>query len=69
MSTVSPMPIDPELAKRLRTVRKKIDKSLEERDRLIAEAIGAGGSLREVGQLIGLSHTRVRQIAEGQSSE
>ena len=69
MSTVSPMPIDPDLAKRLRAVRAKIDKNLEERDQLIAQAIGDGGSLREVGQLIGLSHTRVRQIAEGQSSE
>ena len=38
---------------------------LSERDEMIREAVAAGGSLREVGELIGLSHMAVKFIAHG----
>ncbi len=38
-----------------------------ERDRLIKEAVQEGGTLREVGEAAGLSHTAVKFIAKGRS--
>lgn len=69
MTTLTPVPIDPELAKQLQRVRVRLDRDLQERDNLVARAVRDGGSLREVGELVGLSHTRVRQIAEAVSLE
>ena len=64
MSTVSPMPIDPDLAKRLRQAAAKQDEWLDERDRLIVEALDAGASLREVARLVGLSGPGVMKIRD-----
>ena len=70
MSTVSPMPIDPDLAKRIEKNRTAIDgledtqaSLLNERDELIRKAVADGASLREVAALVGLSHTQVANIS------
>lgn len=69
MTTVLRVSIEPELARKLRAVRSRLDRDTIERNALIAQAVANGGSLREVGELVGLSHTRVRQIADAQPSE
>ncbi|MGA8218417.1 MAG: hypothetical protein WB771_07610, partial [Solirubrobacterales bacterium] len=38
-----------------------------ERDRLIREAVAAGGSYREVAGALGLSHSRIQQIVNSTS--
>lgn len=43
----------------------RVRAAVEKRDRLIREAVAAGGSLREVGAAVGLSHTAVKFIAHG----
>lgn len=68
MSTLTPMSIDPGLAKRLRQSVTQLDEAKTRRNRLIAEAVASGGSLREVGALVDLSHTQVRHICELESS-
>lgn len=64
VTTVPPVPIPEELQKRLAAVgraQRFIDKN---RDALIVEAAEDGGSLREIAELVGLSHTGVRKIIE-----
>lgn len=57
--------ISDEMKRSLRTAGKNIEKWTAERDRLIKEAVAAGGSLREVGEAVGLTHTAVSFIAHG----
>lgn len=57
--------IEPDLARKLRIAGAKVAASTIARDQLIREAIAAGGSLREVGAAVGLSHTAVKFIAHG----
>lgn len=57
-----------ETKKGLRTAGRKVAEWTEERDRLIKRAVKEGGSLREVGEIAGLSHTAVKFIAHGRSS-
>lgn len=62
VATVPAVPLPEELQKRLAAVgraQRFIDKN---RDALIVEAAEAGGSLREIAELVGLSHTGVRKI-------
>jgi DNA-binding protein H-NS len=54
-----------ETRRKLQAAGRKQQKATEERDRLIAEAVEAGGSLREVGNAVGLSHMAVKYIAKG----
>lgn len=68
MTTVQNMPIDPELARRLRASATNLERARERRNQLIAQAVAEGGSLREVGALVGLSHTQVRHISETEAS-
>lgn len=63
-TTLPPMLTD-NMAKALRKAGAEVEKWTAERDRLITEAVAAGGSLREVGQAAGLSHTAVKFIAHG----
>ncbi len=63
-TTLPPM-LAPELQKALRKAGREVEKWTAERDRLIKEAVTAGGSLREVGESVGLSHTAVKFIAHG----
>lgn len=59
------MPITDDTRKALRTAGRKVSEWTEERDRLIKAAIKEGGSLREVGEVAGLSHMAVKFIAHG----
>lgn len=63
-TTLPPM-IDPDTRKALVTAGRKVAEWTAERDRLIKEAVAAGGSLREVGDAAGISHTAVKFIAHG----
>lgn len=56
------VPIDPALAKRVRAVAQAAERKRQERDQLILEAHEAGASLREIGELVGLSHVGVMKI-------
>ncbi len=59
------MTLEPDLARKLRTAGQKVAEWTTERDRLIKDAVTAGGSLREVGEAAGISHTAVKFIAKG----
>lgn len=63
--TVPVVTIDPDLAKDLRIAGRQVDRWTAKRDALITQLVAAGGSLRDVGELAGLSHTAVRYIATG----
>ena len=69
MSTVSPMAVPPDLAKKLQQSVSQLERSKARRNQLIAEAVAAGGSLREVGGLAGLSHTQVRHICDTEETD
>lgn len=56
------MTVTPDLAEKLRRAAGKASRWTEERDRLIHEARKSGGSLREIADMVGLSHTSVRLI-------
>lgn len=64
-TTLPTMALDPQLARTLRTAGQKVAEWTAERDRLVKEAVAAGGSLREVGAAAGVSHTAVKFIAHG----
>ena len=63
MSTV-PAVLTPETQKALRRAGQKATSATQERDRLIREALAAGGSLREIGDAVGLSHQAVKLIGQ-----
>lgn len=65
METTLPTVIEDEKRKELRQAGKQVRVWTEKRDELIREAIAAGGSLREVGEAVGMSHTAVKFIAHG----
>lgn len=64
-TTLSSVSLDPDLARKLTTAGRKVTEWTAERDRLIKEAVAAGGSLREVGASAGITHTAVKFIAHG----
>lgn len=59
-----PRMIEPTLHKALSTAGGKVRTWTQERDRLIRQAKGDGASLREIAEVVGLSHTAVKLIAE-----
>ena len=61
-TSVPAVSVDPALAKKLSRTAKRVRDITAERDRLISEAIHAGGSLREVAELVELSHTAISKI-------
>lgn len=63
-TTLPPM-LTPEMERKLRTAGQKVAEWTAERDRIVKEAVAAGGSLREVGAAAGISHTAVKFIAHG----
>lgn len=62
MPSLAAMPVESDLARQLRRVARRITDATDERDRLIIAAVAAGGSLREVGALVGLTHAGVKDI-------
>jgi hypothetical protein len=63
-TTLPPM-LTPEMERALRTAGRKVAEWTAERDRLVREAVAAGGSYRAVGEAAGISHTAVKFIAKG----
>jgi transposase-like protein len=61
-TTLLPVPLDPDLAKRLERVSKRAREATDERNRLIREAHAAGGGVREIARLVGLTHPSVLNI-------
>lgn len=59
------MALDPMLSGQLRIAGHKVQEWTARRDRLVKEAVEAGGSYREVGAAVGLSHTAVKFITHG----
>lgn len=68
-TTLPLMPITDDTKKALRTAGRKVHEWTEERDRLVKEAVAEGGSLREVGEAAGISHTAVKFIAHGRPKD
>ena len=64
-TTLPAVPVSDELRRTLRTAGTKASYWQAERDRLIRQAVSEGGSLREVGDLAGISHTAVMFIVKG----
>lgn len=65
------MTVSEDLAVRLRGVRGRLDDLdaqretvVEERDQLVVRARDEGGSLREIAELLGITHAAVRKIAD-----
>jgi DNA-directed RNA polymerase specialized sigma subunit len=54
--------VNSELAKKLKRAAAMQDKWLQERDELIIEARQAGGTLREIAALAGITHVGVHKI-------
>lgn len=62
MTTVPVVPVDPALARHLSRAANKEREWRVRRDNLIRDAVKAGGSLREVAEVVGLSHTAIAKI-------
>lgn len=65
LETTLPCVLTPEQAKELRQAGKQVQVWTAKRDALIRAAVEAGGTLREVGEAVGMSHTAVKFIAHG----
>lgn len=63
-TTVPGVPVDPDLTRKLKTAASKEREWREQRDQLIYEAWNAGASLREIADLVRLSHVGVRKIVK-----
>lgn len=64
--TLPDVALDPKVARRLDTLAKRLDRTIEERDQLIVEAHGAGAGLREIARAVGMTHVGVRDIVRRQ---
>lgn len=64
VATVPAVPVDPATAKAIAAAAKRARESTIERDRLIVQAYRAGGGMREIARLAGLTHPGVRRILE-----
>lgn len=65
METTLPPMLTDQTKRELRAAGKRAASAIEKRDALIKWAVQSGGSLREVGEAVGLSHTAVKFIAHG----
>lgn len=63
-ATLLEVPVEPRLAKRIQAATERRQAAEVEHERLIVEAVSAGGSLREVAALAGLSHVAVLKIVK-----
>ncbi len=65
LATTFPPMLDADRAKALRKAGEKVRTAVLDRDQLIKEAVVAGGTYREVGEAVGLSHTAIAFIVRG----
>jgi hypothetical protein len=56
-----------EYRRAMRKVDEEVVRVRLDRDRLIRDAVAAGGSYREVARTLGLSHSRIQQIVNSPS--
>ncbi len=56
--------MNPDMKRKLAHTGAKVILSIEQRDKLVREAVADGCSLREVGLAVGLSHPGVKKIVE-----
>lgn len=63
------VPVDPDMAKKIKREASKLDAARTERDRLIVQAVAAGGGVREVARLAGLAHPSVMAIVRKAQDE
>lgn len=63
-ATVAAMPLDDETLRDLSRAAKQASTWTERRDRLIVEAVQAGGGVREVARAVGLNHATVLYIVK-----
>lgn len=56
------VPVDPDMARKIKRAASKFDAARGERDRLIVAAVDAGGGVREVARLAGVTHPTVLAI-------
>jgi hypothetical protein len=61
-ATVSDVPVDPDLARRLATAGRKAEEWRDRRDDLIREAARNGGTLREIAAAVGMSNPGVLRV-------
>jgi DNA-binding NarL/FixJ family response regulator len=60
------MAMTPETKRRLRTIARRIEQAMTDRDAAIVEARAAGATQREIGAALGLSHVAVGNILKAQ---
>lgn len=65
--TTLPEMISEKARKELRQAGKQVQVWTAKRDELIRAAVEQGGTLREVGEAVGMSHTAVKFIAHGRA--
>ncbi len=62
--TLADVPLDVDLAKRLERATSKVERDIEERDRLILLAYARGASLRDIADVTGLTHVGVKKLID-----
>lgn len=66
--TTLPLVLTPERRRELAKAGRRAKEAIDVRDVTIREAVADGGSYREVGEAVGLSHTAVAFIVRGRKS-
>lgn len=61
-TTIRPVPMDPNTAKKLASTSTAAARITAERDQLIAIAFRSGASMREIARAVGMTHPGVRSI-------
>lgn len=67
--TTLPRVLTPETERALKKAGRIAKKAIEDRDALIRQACEEGGSYREVGEAVGLSHNAVAFIVRGRKAK
>lgn len=68
-TTVPAVTLDDDLAKKLARVSSRVDTAVEERDRMILVAFATGASLRDIGEIVGMTHTGVKKLVERRQAD
>lgn len=62
--TLDRVALDVDLAKRLERATSRVERDIEERDRLILLAFARGASLRDIADVTGMTHVGVKKLIE-----